>query len=109
MSYDVEKYPQVRDKATGELVQNLTSAAPRFLVSRTHIDMSDQIVEVFDQIIDVCDQTIEVFDQIIEACDQIIEVFDQIIEVSDQIMEVFDQIIDVCDQIMAKLNPHSGQ
>ena len=43
---DVEKYAQVRDKATGELVQNLTSAAPRFLVSG---DMCDQIMEVCDQ------------------------------------------------------------
>ena len=42
---DVEKSAQVRDKATGELVQNLTSAAPRFLVSG---DVSDQIMEVCD-------------------------------------------------------------
>ena len=45
MSDDDEKYAQVRDKATGELVQNLTSAAPRFLVSA---DVSDQIMEVCD-------------------------------------------------------------
>ena len=51
---DVEKSAQVRDKATGELVQNLTSAAPRFLVSRTHIDVCDQIIYVCDQIIEVC-------------------------------------------------------
>ena len=52
---------QVRDKATGELVQNLTSAAPRFLVSRTHIDVSDQII-------DMCDKNIKLCDQIINAC-----------------------------------------
>ena len=39
---DFENYAQVRDKATGELVQNLTSAAPRFLVSIS--DVVGQIV-----------------------------------------------------------------
>ena len=32
LSFQYQVFPQVRDKATGELVQNLTSASPRFLV-----------------------------------------------------------------------------
>ena len=90
---------QVRDKATGELVQNLTSAAPRFLVSRTHSDVSDQII---DKNIKLCDQSMEVCDQSMEACEQIMDLVQSLTSAAPRYLvsrthsDASDQIIKVC-------------
>ena len=89
----------MRDKATGELVQNLTSAAPRFLVSRTHSDVSDQIIDMCDKNIKLCDQSMEVCDQIIDVCDQIMDLVQSLTSAAPRFL-VSKTHSDACDQII---------